>query len=53
MDKVTRKPVDMVDFGAEGMAQAMAKYLFLSTGGFLIVTVLLTLWVLRQFLIRR
>jgi hypothetical protein len=31
----------------------LAKYLFLSTGGFLIVTVILTLWVLRQLILRR
>jgi hypothetical protein len=53
MDKISRKPIDMLDFEVAGMAQTIATYLFLSTSGFLIVTVLLTLWVLRQFLIRR
>jgi hypothetical protein len=31
----------------------MAKYLFLSTGGFLLLTAALTLWVLRKLILRR
>jgi len=53
MDHISRKPIDMLDFGALDQAQAAAKYLFLSTGGFLVITVLLTLWVVRQLVTRR
>jgi len=43
----------MIDFTDLGTAHALAKYLFLSTAGFLIVTVILTLWIVRQLLLRR
>jgi hypothetical protein len=36
MDKISRKPIDMLDFEVAGMAQTIATYLFLSTSGFLI-----------------
>ena len=53
IDKVSSRPIDMVDFTDLGTAHALAKYLFLSTAGFLIVTVILTLWIVRQLLLRR
>jgi hypothetical protein len=53
IDKVSSHPIDMVDFTDLGTSHMLAKFLFLSTGGFLIVTVILTLWVLRQLLLRR
>ncbi len=53
IDKVSTHPIEMVDFSNFTTSHMLAKYLFLSTGGFLIVTVILTLWVLRQLLLRR
>jgi hypothetical protein len=53
LETVSSKPVDMVDFTDVGTAQMMAKYLFLSTGGFLLLTAALTLWVLRKLILRR
>ena len=53
IDRISTKPVPMVDFSDLATSQALAKYLFLSTGGSLIVTVVLTLWILRQLLLRR
>ncbi len=53
VDKVSSQPIDMIDFTDFGTAHALAKYLFLSTAGFLVVTIILTLWIVRQLLLRR
>jgi hypothetical protein len=52
-EDVSSRPIAMLDFHNLVTTHLLAKYLFLSTSGFLVVTIVLTLWVLRQLIIRR
>jgi hypothetical protein len=47
------KPVDMIDFEAPGLANKLAEILFVSTSVSLLLTFLLTLWVLRNWFSQR